>query len=52
MTAKVHASRKLWKVVEEPDGFYYELRSKGIIIARIKVEDNKTVKRLYSLGLI
>lgn len=35
---KIPASYKLWKLIKQPDGYYYEIRLKGIIIDRIKVE--------------
>ena len=35
---KFPSSVKLWRVVREPSGYYYEIRLKGIVIDRIKVE--------------
>ena len=32
------SSTKLWKVIREPSGYYYEIRLKGLVIDRIKVE--------------
>lgn len=31
------SNQKLWKVVKEPTGYYYEIRLKGMIIDRIKI---------------
>lgn len=33
------ASQKLWRIVKEPSGFYYEIRLKGITIDRIRIEE-------------
>lgn len=32
------ASQKLWKVIREPNGYYYEIRLAGTVIDRIKIE--------------
>lgn len=37
--SKYHASQKLWKVIKEPSGYYYEIKLDGIIIDRVKVEE-------------
>lgn len=44
-----HPSRKLWKVIKEPTGYYYEIKLDGMIIDRIKVEYN-TEKFLKQKG--
>lgn len=36
--SKYTSSQKLWRVVRQPDGWYYEIKLKGIVIDRIKVE--------------
>lgn len=36
--SKFTASQKLWKVIKEPNGYYYEIRLAGMIIDRIKIE--------------
>lgn len=33
------SSQKLWKIIEEPTGYYYEIRLKGMTIDRIKIEE-------------
>lgn len=38
MTSKYTSSQKLWRVVRQPDGWYYEIKLKGTVIDRIKVE--------------
>lgn len=38
MSKKYASSQKLWRVVKEPSGYYYEIRLKGIVIDRIKVD--------------
>ena len=35
---KYTSSQKLWRVVRQPDGWYYEIKLKGVVIDRIKVE--------------
>lgn len=37
--SKYTSSQKLWRVVQEPTGYYYEIRLKNVIIDRIKIED-------------
>lgn len=32
------SNQKLWRVVKEPDGYYYEIKLAGMIIDRIRVE--------------
>lgn len=32
------SSQKLWRVIKEPNGYYYEIRLAGSIIDRIKIE--------------
>lgn len=32
------ASQKLWRVIREPSGLYYEIKLKGMIIDRIPIE--------------
>lgn len=32
------ASQKLWRVVKEPTGYYYEIKLAGMVIDRIKIE--------------
>ena len=33
------ACQKLWRITQEPTGYYYEIRLKGVVIDRIKVEE-------------
>ena len=33
------SSQKLWRIVYEPTGYYYEIRLKGMTIDRIKIEE-------------
>lgn len=35
----VPASQKLWRIVKEPTGYYYEIKLSGTVIDRIKVEE-------------
>lgn len=34
------ASQKLWRVVKQPDGYYYEIKLAGMVIDRFKITDN------------
>lgn len=34
------SNQKLWKVVREVDGYYYEIKLAGMVIDRIKISDN------------
>ena len=36
---KYTASQKLWKVVKERGGYYYEIKLRGEIIDRIRIEE-------------
>lgn len=40
---KFLSNQKLWKIVREPDGYYYEIRVKGTIIDRIKVTKSQVL---------
>lgn len=33
------SSQKLWRVVQERDDFYYEIKLAGVVIDRIKIEE-------------
>lgn len=48
---KYQASEKLWKVVSQLDGYYYELRCKGVVIDRVKITTDKQLE-LVDMGLI
>lgn len=37
--SKYLSNQKLWKVIQEPTGYYYEIRLAGTIIDRIKIEE-------------
>lgn len=32
------SNQKLWRIVKEPDGYYYEIKLAGMVIDRIRVE--------------
>ena len=36
---KYLANQKLWKVIREPTGYYYEIRLAGMVIDRVKIEE-------------
>lgn len=33
------ASQKLWRIVRESDGYYFEIRLAGVVIDRIRVHE-------------
>ena len=35
---KYPSSQKLWRVIKEPTGYYYEIKLAGMVIDRIPVE--------------
>ena len=35
---KYLSNQKLWRVVRQPDGYYYEIKLKGVVIDRIRIE--------------
>ena len=36
--SKYPSSQKLWRVIKEPDGYYYEIKLAGMVIDRVKIE--------------
>ena len=32
------SNQKLWRVIKEPDGYYYEIKLAGMIVDRIKID--------------
>ena len=49
--SKYLANQKLWKIIKEPTGYYYEIRLAGTIIDRIKI-DEPTLSILIKEGVI
>ena len=45
------ASQKLWRISKEINGYYYEIRLKGITIDRVKI-DYPALATLKKEGLI
>lgn len=37
--SKYLANQKLWKIIKERGGYYYEIRLAGTVIDRIKIEE-------------
>lgn len=48
---KYTASQKLWKVVKERGEYYYEVKLRGEVIDRIRIEE-PTLSIMKELGLI
>ncbi len=36
--SKYRAAQKLWRVVKEPNGYYYEIKLAGVVIDRIRID--------------
>lgn len=45
------AGHKLWRVVKEPTGYYYEIKLAGMVIDRILIEE-PALKFLKKEGLL
>lgn len=45
------SNQKLWKIVKERGEFYYEIKLKGEIIDRIRIEE-PTLSLLKRLGMV
>lgn len=41
---KYKASQKLWRVVKQSDGYYYEIKLAGMVLDRFKLEDDAKLK--------
>ena len=48
---KYLANQKLWKIIKEPSGYYYEIKLAGMIIDRVPIE-YPALKVLKDEGLI
>lgn len=48
---KYLSNQKLWRVIKEPQGYYYEIKLAGMVIDRIKV-DYPALATLKKEGLI
>ena len=38
MERKYLSNQKLWKIIVQPDGYYYEIRLAGTVLQRVKVD--------------
>ena len=36
---KYIANPKLWKIIKEPTGYYYEIKLAGMVIDRVKIDE-------------
>ena len=36
--SKYPSCQKLWRVIKEPTGYYYEIKLAGMVIDRVKIE--------------
>lgn len=32
------SNQKLWRIVKQPDGYYYEIKLAGMVVDRLKIE--------------
>lgn len=46
--SKYQTNQRLWKIIREVDGYYYEIRLAGVVIDRIKL-DEKAFERLQKM---
>jgi len=37
--SKYPSSQKLWRVVKEPNGYYFEIKLKGMVIDRLPINE-------------
>jgi hypothetical protein len=51
MMNKYLSNQKLWKIIRQPEGFYYEIKLAGVIIDRVKI-DSPAYDILKREGLI
>ena len=49
--SKYKPSQKLWRIIKEPGGYYYEMRLPGVTFDRIRVEE-PALKFLKEEGII
>lgn len=49
--SKFLSNQKLWKIVRQPDALFYEIKAGGLVIDRVKIENNK-VKELIKLEIV
>lgn len=47
----IPSSKKLWKIVKEPNGYYYEIKYDGMVIDRLKI-DYPALAELKKIGII
>lgn len=38
MNKKFLSNQKLWRIVREPEGYYYEIKLKGVVVERFPVK--------------
>lgn len=48
---KYLTTHKLWKIIKQPGGYYYEIKLAGLIIDRVKI-DQPAFEYLKKKGLI
>lgn len=32
------SGQKLWRIIKEPEGYYYEIRLAGMVVDRVRIE--------------
>ena len=45
------SSQKLWRIIEEPTGYFYEIKLQGVVIDRIRIEE-PVLSKLKELEII
>lgn len=38
------SNQKLWRIIKEPDGYYYEIKLAGMVIDRFKIPDTSRLQ--------
>ena len=51
MIAKYPSNQRLWRIVKQPDGFYYEIKLAGTVIDRLRI-DYPALGTLKNEGII
>ena len=35
---KYLSNQKLWRIIKQPDGYYYEIKLAGVVVDRLKID--------------
>lgn len=48
---KYLANQKLWRIIRQPEAYYYEIKLAGMVIDRLKIDED-VIKNLKEEGVI